>query len=372
MKNNFDLGKSPVTITWETTQSCDPDYCLAAGQPERDPLELTAQEAEKLIRDIAELRPPIFLMTGGDPLGRDDIYSMVGYAACNGLRPVMVLRAGPQLTRAAIAELKHAGLARLELTLQGASAELHDHLSRMEGSFQQTLRAIRWANEWRLPVQIRTDISEKNLPDLENIAALLAKHRILMWSVAFPVPKDDVTEEQVPSPGEFEDAFARLYEVSRKVPFKVKTVEAQHYRRYVLQQSSRAARERLFSGQAEFSSEGIPGVMPVNESRGSLFISNTGEVSPGCCLPSVGNVRLESLKEIYRDSELFNALRNVSNLHGKCGRCPFKEICSGSRARALYMTGDMFNEDPACSYEPPPLPGARASSAGNAGPQDQG
>lgn len=356
MKQIFDLDRTPFVAVWETTQTCDPDYCLTTGQPDRDPLELTTLEAEKMIREAAELHPPVFVMVGGRPLERADIYSLICYAASCDLHPTLVLNASPRLTRSAVSKLKGAGLSRLGLVLDGSSPEIHDAVNG-EGSFVRTLEALRWANESRLPTQIHTHISRRNTSDLEKIAALLSTHRILLWSLSFPVAAADANAEERLSANETEEIFARLYRLSQLVSFKVKTVEAPHFRRYVLQQQTMLKKQQGSGTAAEVAVEnGIPGVMPVNETRASLFITNTGEVYPSGCLPlSAGNVRVQKLTDIYRESELFRSLRDVSKLHGKCGRCQFKEICGGSRARALAMAGDMFAEDATCIYEPPVL-----------------
>ncbi|MGE5322741.1 MAG: SPASM domain-containing protein, partial [Actinomycetota bacterium] len=221
--------------------------------------------------------------------------------------------------------------------------EVHDGIHG-KGAFSRTADAIRWANESRLPLQVHTTVCERNLGDLERIAALLSTHRVLLWTVSFPA----LRHQELLNPEETENTFARLYRLSRLVTFKIKTPEAPHYRRYVLQQ-----RTRLKPGHPEIE-DGIPGVMPVVETRGSLFITSTGEVYPSACLPvSGGNIRTENLGEIYRESDLFQSLRDPSRLRGKCGRCNFKEICGGSRSRALAVAGDMFAEDSSCVYEPP-------------------
>jgi radical SAM protein with 4Fe4S-binding SPASM domain len=142
-----------------------------------------------------------------------------------------------------------------------------------------------------------------------------------------------------------------LYTLAQKVPFKIKTSEAPHYRRYVLQQQ---ARERAGNGaDGHRFQDGIPGIMPVNEDRGMLFVSHTGEVYPCPGLhAAAGNVRVVKLAEIYRSSQVFTLLRDQVNLTGKCGECAFKGVCGGSRARAYAMHGDMFTEDPSCIYRP--------------------
>lgn len=354
MKKILDLDKNPFVAVWETTQTCDPDYCLVTGQSDRDPLELTTTEAEKMIRDIAELHPAVFMLAGGRPLDREDICSLICYAASCDLHPILVVNATPGLNRGAVSKLKSAGLSRLGLVLDGSSPEIHDAING-DGSFARTMEAVRWANELRLPVQIHTNVGRSNQADLENIAGLLSTHTILLWSISFPVTAEHAGGGHLLSAEETEDIFARLYRLAQLVSFKIKTVEAPHYRRYVLQQRAKLRKERGAEAAQTFTGSGIPGVMPVNEGRGSLFITNTGEVYPNGCLPvSGGNVRIQKISDIYRQSELFISLRDVTRLHGKCGRCNFREICGGSRARALAVTGDMFGEDVTCLYEPPP------------------
>ena len=354
MKNNFDVNKTPVIAVWETTQACDV-ACLDYGdwiQPEADPLELTTLEAQKMIDDVAELQPPIFVLTGADPLKRSDIYQLIRYAATRHLHPVLALPATPLLTRDAIADLKQAGLSRLVLSVDGSSPELHDLICGVHGSFARTLEAMQWAAQWTLPFQVTTHLCQRNLHDLENMAVLLKALRVSQWSVAFPVPSTPVEREEMPSCGQFEGAFARLYALAQKVPFKIKTSEAPHYRRYVLQQQTQAKAHGTL--ERPHFEEGIPGILPVNEDRGTLFISHTGEVYPSPSLQvSGGNIRVRNLSEIYRDSNVFSSLRNRSNIGGKCGECAFGGVCGGSRARAYAIHGDMFWEDPSCVYNPP-------------------
>jgi AdoMet-dependent heme synthase len=307
---------------------------------------------------VAELCPPIFVLTGADPLKRPDIYQLIRYASLQHLHPVLVLPATPLLTGDAIAELKHAGVSRLVLSLDGSSAELHDLVCGVHGAFARTMEAVQWAAQWRLPFQITTHFCERNLHDLENLATLLKTMRISQWSVAFPVPASATELEETPSAGQFEDAFARLYKLAQKVPFKIKTSEAPHYRRYVLQQQAKARAAGLME-QPQFE-EGIPGIMPVNEDRGTLFISHTGEVYPCPSLPVTGgNIRVLKLAEIYRSAQVFTLLRDQANITGKCGDCAFRGVCGGSRARAYAIHGDMFREDPSCIYRPPAFAAVR-------------
>ena len=349
MKSNFDLNQTPLVVIWEVTRACDLAcfHCRASADPHRNPLELDSTEGRKLIDDIAQLGPPIFIFTGGDPLKRPDIYELVEHAAFRGLHPSMTPSATPLLNRDSLIRLKRSGLKRLALSLDGATPAMHDLFRGIEGSYSRTLDAIYWANVSGLPVQINTTISRRNIHELENILSVIRHFKIVMWSLFFIVPTGRADEEDLPTPEQFEEAFARIYELAQEVPFKIKTTEAQHYRRYVLQQ--RKLERPAFMPFAD----GVPGILPINEGKGFMFISNTGEVQPSGFLPiSAGNVRHKHVREIYRGSELFQRLRNVNNLGGKCGDCEFQQICGGSRARAYAVTGDAFSEDPSCVYVP--------------------
>ena len=353
MKTNFDVNKTPFIAIWETTQACDV-ACLDYGdwtQPDADPLELSTREAEQLIDEVAELQPPIFVMTGADPLKRPDIYKLIRRAVMQQLHPVLVLPATTLLTRDAIADLKHAGLSRLVLSLDGSTAELHDLICGVNGSFERTMEAMQWADQWKLRYQITTHFCERNLHDLEYLAALLKTLRISQWSVAFPVPTNAIELEETPSARQFEEAFAQIYALAQQVPFKIKKSEAPHYRRYVLQQQAQS-RSAVAAECSQFE-DGIPGIMPVNEERGTVFISHTGEVYPcGSLQVMGGNFRVQKLADIYRSSQIFTLLRDPNYLTGKCGECAFKQVCGGSRARAYTINADMFREDPSCIYRP--------------------
>ena len=130
--------------------------------------------------------------------------------------------------------------------------------------------------------------------------------------------------------------------------FHIKTTEGQHYRRYVLQQKSRGPNARLQEDLITSSPKGV------NDGKGFVFVSHTGEVYPSGFLPlAAGNVLWEPLAQIYQESPLFRSLRDSSQLKGKCGACEFREICGGSRARAFAFTGDPLSSDPCCAYMPP-------------------
>jgi radical SAM protein len=345
---DFDLR--PLLVIWEMTQACDLNclHCRADARPKRHPLELSTAEAFHLIDQIAKMQVPLFVLTGGDPLKRPDILPIVQYACRRGVRTSLTPSATPLLTRDAVFQLKSSGLMRLALSLDGSTAELHDGFRRVVGSYQHTLDAVGWCHEVGLPVQINTTVSRYNVGDLDKMIEMLGSLRVVLWSVFFLVPTGRAQLAEMLSPEEHERVFAKLYAASKRVKFHIKTTEGQHYRRYLLQQKAREPRART--------EEELIGRAPrgVNDGKGFVFVSHTGEVYPSGFLPlSAGNVLWEPLAEIYRNSALFVSLRDPFQLKGKCGRCEFNNVCGGSRARAYAVSEDPLAEEPCCAYIPP-------------------
>ncbi len=380
MKSEIDFNVNPFVVIWENTRACDLScvHCRAAAQPKRSQFELTTEEGFRLIDDIALLKPKVFVLTGGDPLKREDTYDFIEYAKEKGLEPSLTPSATPLLTEAAISRMKRRGLARLAISLDASRADLHDEFRRVPGSFDLTIRALRAAEREGIPVQVNTTVTRRTIDDLPQMVDLLTDLGIAMWSVFFLVPTGRGKRGDLVSPEAVEQLFGFLYETSKRVPFAIRTTEAMHYRRYMLQRMAAERHESIenlldpVTGLIDASTlflqngvrsmplgikaqSGAVGRAPrgVNEGKGFVFISHLGDVFPSGFLPlKAGNVKKESLGDIYRTSELFMGLRNSSNLKGKCGICEFRDLCGGSRARAWSMTGDVYASDPLCTYEP--------------------
>lgn len=354
--SKVDFNERPFIAIWEVTQACDLAcvHCRASAQPDRHPMELSTEEGKGLIDQIAAMDVPVFVLTGGDPIKRPDLFELIGHARTRGMRVSLTPSATPLLTREVIVRLKEAGLARLAVSLDGATAETHDAWRGMSGSYVRTLDAIQWANEIGLPVQINTTFSRRNIGEIDAIVALMEKLKITLWSVFFLVPTGRGKLKELLSADEFEKVFARIHELSMSASFDIKTTEAQHYRRFLLQHKAAetaSAPERFMHQKIVDTIGRAP--RGLNDGKGFVFISHTGEVFPSGFLPvSAGNIRRESLASIYRESPLFRNLRDTSKLEGKCGACEFKNVCGGSRARAYALTGNPHGEEPCCSYIP--------------------
>jgi radical SAM protein with 4Fe4S-binding SPASM domain len=223
---------------------------------------------------------------------------------------------------------------------------------------------VAWAHEAGLPLQINTTVCGDTTPYLEEMAAFVESLGIVFWEVFFLVPVGRGTMLRGLMAEECEKLFALLYRVQKKGGFIVKVTEAPHYRRHVAQRERKAVGEPARpTGPVTMpavltTSEGpghTVGLAPrgVNSGNGFLFVSHQGEIFPSGFLPlSAGNVGWRTLAGAYRSSTLFRRLREPSLLKGRCGRCEFRDICGGSRSRAYGLTGDPFESDPWCGYQP--------------------
>ena len=361
---DVDFDQAPFLVIWETTQACDLAclHCRASAVPRRDPRELTTDEAKRLIDTVRRFGRPLFVLTGGDPLKRPDTVELVRYGAGAGLRMAMTPSGTPLMTPEILARLHGAGLARLAVSLDGATAEQHDRFRGVAGSWAWTIRMLEAARELGLSTQINTTISRHNVHDLESLITLMERLGISLWSVFFIVPTGRARAADIATADEFEQVFHRLYDLSATAPFDIKTTAAPHYRRVILQRqrAERRAGERTaaltpLTGGVGFSlPDGVGRAKGVNDGDGFVFVSHRGDIYPSGFLPvRAGNVRTDDLVEVYRTHELFRALRDRDRLKGKCGLCEFRSVCGGSRARAHAMTGDPLESDPFCAYLPP-------------------
>ncbi|MFD1848515.1 TIGR04053 family radical SAM/SPASM domain-containing protein [Oceanobacillus bengalensis] len=363
---NRDYNKDPFIVIWELTRACQLHclHCRAEAQYHRHPLELTFEEGKKLIDDIFEMDNPMLVFTGGDPLERPDVFDIAEYAIKKGVRVSMTPSATPNVTKEAMQKAKDIGLARWAFSIDGHCAEVHDHFRGTEGSFDLTMNAINYLHELDMPLQINTVISRYNYEYLDELAEMVEKLGVVLWSVFFLVPTGRGKESDMISPAEHEKVFRWLYNLSKRVPFDIKTTAGQHYRRVVIQNKMREHRgmsdkEHIFyedainqgkTGQIDGLGRAPQGV---NDGNGFVFISHTGDVFPSGLLPiKAGNVRKTPLSTIYRESEIFKNLRNPDKYKGKCGICEFRHVCGGSRSRAYNVTGDYMESEPYCVYIP--------------------
>jgi radical SAM protein with 4Fe4S-binding SPASM domain len=237
----------------------------------------------------------------------------------------------------------------MSLSIDGSDAARHDGFRGVEGTFDRTVRAVGWAHDAGLPLQVNTLVTDETLPDLPAIYDLMAELGILRWSLFFLISVGRGTALREISPADSERLNAWLYERSKTAPFQIKTTEATHYRRVAIK-----AMEAEGLSPEEIARTSVGRGLGIRDGNGIMFVSHDGNVFPSGFLPlAVGNVRDSSVVSLYRDHEVFRRLRDVSQYKGRCGRCPYTETCGGSRARAFAWTGDELEADPLCPFVPP-------------------
>jgi radical SAM protein len=342
--------RAPFLVYLEITRACDLAcrHCRAEAIPWRHPEELSTTEVRGLLEDLGRFpRRPHLVITGGDPLKRPDLWEILATARALGQPVSLTPSTTPTLTPAVIERLRTVGLASLALSLDGATPATHEAIRGVEGSFRWAQTALAAALETGLKVQINTLVCRETMADLPALYGFLRSRPILRWSLFFLIRTGRGRVMQEVAPTEAEDLMAWLLDLGEEAHFEIKVTEAHHYRRLAIQRSQSGESPRPLS-------PAIRRGFGVRDGNGVVFISHRGDVYPSGFLPiPVGNIRRQSLVTIYQSAPLLQALRRPDGFYGKCGRCLFREVCGGSRARAFAATGNPLASDPLCPYQPP-------------------
>lgn len=349
-----DFGQAPLMFYYEVTQACDLScqHCRASAQPLADAAELNHAQSCALLDQVASFpQPPVVVFTGGDPLKRADLLDLIRYGRQLELQIALTPSATPLATRDALERCKQAGVSCLGISLDGADAATHDAFRGWQGSFDRTMQMLADARELELPVQVNTTVTRRNVHQIDALASLCADREIAMWSVFFLVPVGRGVLEQRISPSEYEEVFEKLWHQSHRQPFGIKTTEAPHYRRFVMEHDG----DPLAGPAAVNHRPSRPRKTPlgVGDGKGVMFVGHTGEIYPAGFLPlECGRFPTDSVVDVYQRHATFLALRDPDGFGGKCGVCDYRYVCGGSRARAFALTGDPLAEEPDCAYMP--------------------
>src|SRR5580765_780757 len=221
-----DFNRAPFLVIWEVTRACALAcvHCRADAIHRRDPRELTTEEGFRVIDQIRGFgdKPPLFVLTGGDPMRRPDLAELVRHASAAGLTVALTPSGTAAASKARLVELKDAGLSRVAVSLDGLDPETHDAFRRVRGSYAWTMRIIEAAADLGLPLQINTTISRTTLPHLEAMAARVAGFPLTLWALFFLIRTgrgaslDQITEL------ECERVLNDLYDLSVAALFAIK------------------------------------------------------------------------------------------------------------------------------------------------------
>lgn len=348
-----DFARAPFIVIWEVTRACALAclHCRASAIPWRNPHELTTEEGFRLIDQVRAFGDPLplFVLTGGDPMRRPDLVDLVRYASDAGLSVALTPSGTAAVTSTRLAALQQAGLKRVAVSLDGPDADSHDAFRRVRGSYAWTTKIIEAVTDLGIPLQINTTIGRLTYPHFEAMITRVRELPIALWAVFFLIATGRGAALDQIDADECERVLNVLYDLAPTVPFGIKTTEAPHYHRVA------AAR----GGRATTADPAAPprrhprARRSVTDGNGFVFIDHVGQICPSGFLPmECGSVRNDSVVRVYREHPLFVQLRNIDGFEGKCGRCEFRHVCGGSRARAYSATGSPFASDPLCAYEP--------------------
>ncbi len=339
-------------VAWEVTRTCNLAcvHCRAAALDRPYENELSTEECRAFLDEVASFSKPIIILTGGEPLLRPDIFEIAAYGHRKGLRMTMAVN-GTLLTRERARQMIEAGIQRISISLDGASAATHDAFRQVEGAFEGALHGVANARAEGLDFQINTTITQANLRDLPAIQELVVSLGAVAHHIFLLVPmgRGKEIEETAISAEDYEKTLHWFYEQRQHVPLQLKATCAPHYYRILRERSKSEGLD------VTFQTHGLDAV-----TRGCLggvgfaFVSHVGQVQPcGYLELDSGNIREKPFREIWEKSPVFLNLRDFKKYEGKCGRCRYVRVCGGCRARAYESTGNYLAPEPLCLYEPP-------------------
>lgn len=345
------MARPPRLIAWETTAGCNLScrHCRGSSTSQKPAGELTTREAMHFIDEISQMGKPILILSGGEPLVREDIYDLATYANKKGL-PVALATNGTLVTPEVASRLKEVGIRRISVSLDGASPETHDDFRCMPGAFEGAMRGIDAIKQADISFQINTTITKRNLGEIPAILEMATEIGAEALHIFLLVPTGrgkELEDEEIP-PVEYERVLNWFYDQQKTAKIQLKATCAPHYFRIMRQRAKKEGIEITVKTHGyEAMTKGCLG------GTGFCFVSSIGEVYPCGYLPALaGSIKEQSFSDIWDNSQVFNDLRDPSRLKGKCGDCEYNKVCAGCRARAYAATGDYLAEEPYCIYTP--------------------
>jgi AdoMet-dependent heme synthase len=342
----------PRLIFWELTKECNLDciHCRAEAADSHFEGELTLDEIKRVIAEIAGHYKPILVLTGGEPLYREDIFEIAACARDAGLKTALATN-GTLIDDSIALRIRDSGIQRVSISIDGSTAESHDGFRGIPGSFERALRGIRHLRDAGVDCQINTTISKRNVDEIEGVMKLAEEWGVKALHIFMLVPVGcgvEIAESEMITKEKYESVLNWFYDKSKETNLELKATCAPHYYRIIRQRAHAEGRKLSFEtdGMTAMTRGCLAGT-------GVCFISHRGDVQPCGYLPVVvGNIRHKPFHEIWEDSPVFDSLRDLGNLTGKCGDCEYRAACAGCRARAFYETNDYLADEPYCAYIP--------------------
>jgi len=344
----------PKWIAWEVTRRCNLKCVHCRSSSELNVVghpDFPLAEAKRVLDDIASYASPVMVLSGGEPLLRPDVFDIAQYGTDKGLRMCLATN-GTLVNQETCKKIKESGIKMVSLSLDGASADVHDDFRSMPGAFEATTGAARMFKENGIKFLVNSSFTKRNQKEIGKLYPFVKGLGATAWYMFMIVPTgrgEDIMDELV-SMEDYEGFLAWHYEMEKNEDeLLVRPTCAPSYYRVVLQKAKEQGDE-FKRRSLQFSTGGSKGCL-----AGQLIvlIDVDGDVLPCSYFPvAAGNIRTQSFKDIWENSKLFHDLRDFKAYKGRCGACEYVGVCGGCRARAYAITGDYMGEEPFCSHVP--------------------
>lgn len=345
---------APKWIAWEITRRCNLRcvHCRSSSEMEaKGHPDFSTEEAFRVIDDIVSYASPVMVLSGGEPLVRKDVFEIAKYGNAKGLRMCLATN-GTLVNEEICGKIREAGIRIVSLSLDGASADVHDDFRNQKGAFDGTVNAARLFKKHGIEFIINSSFTKRNQEEIPKVYRLARELGATAWYMFMIVPTgrgEEIMKELI-SKEEYDRILDWHYDMEKEEDLLlVRPTCAPHYYRVALQRAKEEG-STVKRRTLKFSTGGSKGCL-----AGQLIclIDVDGNVLPCSYFPlPAGNIREKSFKEIWENSKLFQDLRDFKKYKGRCGACEFVNVCGGCRARAYAVTGDYLDEEPFCSYVP--------------------
>lgn len=344
----------PKWIAWEITRRCNFKcvHCRSSSEMEaKGHPDFPTEEAYRVLDDIASYAKPVIVLSGGEPLLRPDVFDIAKYGTGKGLRMCLATN-GSLVTEEVCLKMKDAEIKMVSLSLDGSTKEVHDDFRKQEGAFEGVMNAAELFNKHGIKFLINSSFTKRNQEEIPKVYKLAKRLGATAWYMFMIVPTgrgEDIMNELI-SKEDYEELLEWHYEMEKEEKdLLVRPTCAPHYYRVILQKQKEDG-EKFERRSLKFSTGGSKGCIA---GQVIALIDVDGNVLPCSYFPkSGGNIREQSFKDIWENSELFKQMRDFKSYKGRCGSCEYINVCGGCRARAYAVTGDYLDEEPFCGYIP--------------------
>jgi len=343
----------PKWIAWEVTGRCNLNciHCRSASSMSSFDSDFTTSEAKKLIDDITSFCSPVLVLSGGEPLLRQDLFEIAKYGTDKGLR-MCIATNGTLVTDEVCRKMNESGIKIVSLSLDGSTADVHDDFRKQPGAFDATLRAAETFTRNGIKFLVNSSFAKRNQHDIAGtyrLAKSIGAHAWYMFMIV-PTGRGEEIMNELISKEDYEEILEWHYQMEKNEgDMLVRPTCAPHYYRVRLQKAKEEG-HKIQPRTLSFSTGGGKGCICAQT---IAFIDSRGNVQPCSYFPVVaGNVKEKHFREIWEHSELFESLRAFEKYKGRCGECEYLNVCGGCRARADAVLDDYLQEEPFCDYVP--------------------